>query len=112
MSFIRSTVIDNKRILDQLYDVQSQAKFLAKKEGLATNTSQSSFLNLIKDAISSVNEAQKVSDKMSIEIASGKSENLHEAMLAATKAELGFNLMVQIRNKVLEAYQEIMRMPV
>jgi flagellar hook-basal body complex protein FliE len=46
------------------------------------------------------------------ELASGKTGNIHETMLAATQAELSFNLMVQVRNKALEAYNEIMRMPV
>ena len=55
---------------------------------------------------------QKKADSMSMDVASGKSENLHETMLATTQAEITFNLMVQLRNRALEAYQEVMRMPV
>ena len=51
-------------------------------------------------------------DKAGMDLASGKQENIHEIMLKASHAELSFNFMVQIRNKVLEAYQEVMRMPV
>ena len=55
---------------------------------------------------------QKKADSMAMQVAAGKSENLHETMIAATQAEISFNLMVQLRNRALEAYQEVMRMPV
>jgi flagellar hook-basal body complex protein FliE len=41
-----------------------------------------------------------------------KSVDVHDAMLALTKAEQTFQLTVQIRNKLVQAYQDIMRMPV
>ena len=41
-----------------------------------------------------------------------KTENIHETMLALSHADLSFKLMVQVRNKALEAYQEVMRMQV
>ncbi|MBF0440814.1 MAG: flagellar hook-basal body complex protein FliE [Oligoflexales bacterium] len=70
------------------------------------------FMDHLKEGIEEVNEFQKNSDKMSLDLATGKEQNIHETMLAATQAELAFNLMVQIRNKALDAYQEVMRMPV
>lgn len=72
---------------------------------------KSNFAEMLKDTIKEVNQAHKVADKMSSEVASGKNDNIQETMLAMTQAELSFNLMVQVRNKALEAYQEIMRMP-
>jgi flagellar hook-basal body complex protein FliE len=66
----------------------------------------------LKSGLEEVNSMQKKSDAMAMNIASGKSENLHETMIAATQAEISFNLMVQLRNRALEAYQEVMRMPV
>ena len=42
--------------------------------------------------------------------ARGKEQNLHETMLTLTKAEIGFNLLVSVRNKLLDAYQQVMRM--
>ena len=71
-----------------------------------------SFSETIANAVGKVDEGQKLADKMSALVASGKSENIHETMLALTQAELSFNLMVQTRNRALEAYQEVMRMPV
>lgn len=71
-----------------------------------------SFLDHLKDSIKETNGMQKSADKLAVDVATGKSANLHETMLAVTQAELTFNLMVQVRNRALEAYQEVMRMPV
>jgi flagellar hook-basal body complex protein FliE len=46
------------------------------------------------------------------ELATGKSNNIHETMIAAEKADLSLRLMVQVRNKIIEAYQEVMKMQV
>ena len=70
------------------------------------------FYEHLQSAIKDTNKAQVKADKMQTDLVTGKSQNIQETMLAATKAELSFNLMVQIRNKALAAYQEIMRMPV
>jgi flagellar hook-basal body complex protein FliE len=72
----------------------------------------SSFLDHLKQGIADVNETSKLADKLNIEVATGKDQNLHEAMLAMAQTELSFNFLVQVRNKALDAYQEIMRMPV
>ena len=47
-----------------------------------------------------------------MDLATGKTENIHEVMLAVTKADLTFRTFLQIRNRVTEAYQEITRMAV
>lgn len=70
------------------------------------------FIDVLKDSINNVNNSQKAADSKSIELSSGKNDNLHETMLSISEAELAFKLMVQVRNKALEAYQEVMRMPV
>jgi len=73
---------------------------------------QKSFLEHMKDGIAEVNKMSITADKMATNLATGKSENIHETMLALSQAEISFKLMVQVRNKALEAYQEIMRMQV
>jgi flagellar hook-basal body complex protein FliE len=40
----------------------------------------------------------------------GETKNIHETMIAIEKANVSFNMMIQVRNKLLSAYQEIMRM--
>lgn len=105
--------ISGEQILAQLRDMQSQMQTSASKTGADEEAKNGpSFIDYLKDGVKEVNTMQQTSDKMATDIASGKSENLHEAMIAASKAELSFNLMVQVRNKILDAYQEVMRMQV
>lgn len=69
------------------------------------------FGEVLKESINEVNQLQLKAD-MSIEgLVSGENKNIHETMIAISKAELAFRMTLQVRNKVIEAYQEIMRMP-
>ncbi|SMF69477.1 flagellar hook-basal body complex protein FliE [Pseudobacteriovorax antillogorgiicola] len=70
------------------------------------------FIEHLENSVTQVNKDQKFADKAATDLATGKSQNIHETMLAVTQAELTFNMAVQVRNKALEAYQEVMRMPV
>ena len=70
------------------------------------------FASTLKNAVQAVNQAQKDADYKMQELATGKSNNIHETMIAAEKADISLRLMVQVRNKVIEAYQEIMKMQV
>ncbi len=107
--------ISTEAILNQLRDMQSEAKSLSSSAGGGAEKKDSSgmsFTDHLKQNVQEVNQMHQSADKMAMEVATGKSENLHETMLASTQAEIAFNLMVQVRNKALEAYMEIMRMPV
>jgi flagellar hook-basal body complex protein FliE len=99
------------QILNTLQDIQREATSLTKGGG-ASKEPGMSFAEHLQQGIREVNNKSKVSDKMAMELTTGKSGNIHETMLAATQAELSFNLMVQLRNKALEAYSEVMKMPV
>ncbi|MGZ8460814.1 MAG: flagellar hook-basal body complex protein FliE [Candidatus Deferrimicrobiaceae bacterium] len=67
-----------------------------------------SFLESLQKAVGEVNEAQKTADTKTIELQTGKS-SLHETMIAVEKADISFRLLMQVRNKVLEAYKEVLR---
>ena len=75
-------------------------------------TSESSFGETIKNAISGVNELQSNADDIANKLAAGESVEIHQAMIAMQKASTSLQFTVQVRNKVIEAYQEIMRMQV
>ncbi|WP_029913234.1 flagellar hook-basal body complex protein FliE [Pelobacter seleniigenes] len=70
------------------------------------------FSEALKNSISQVNSAQVSADKAAEQIAAGETKNLHEAMIKLEEADISMRLMVQIRNKALDAYQEVMRMQV
>lgn len=71
-----------------------------------------SFADTLKDAVSSVNELQKSSDKFAQNIATGKTDDVAGAMIAAERADIALRVMVQVRNKIIDAYQEVMKMQV
>ncbi len=71
-----------------------------------------SFKNYLVDAIHKVNDLEQNANEYSIKLASGELDNIHEAMIASQKAEIASQFMIEIRNKVLDAYKEIMRMQI
>ena len=73
---------------------------------------QQQFANTLKEAIASVNEHQKTSDIMTQKLINGGDVDLFEVMVAAQKASVTLNTTIEVRNKAVEAYQEIMRMSV
>jgi flagellar hook-basal body complex protein FliE len=72
----------------------------------------SSFGDMLKSSISKVNEMQTQSDTAIGELVAGRSKNIHETMLAIERADTSLKLAMQVRNKILDAYREIMRMQV
>lgn len=73
---------------------------------------QQTFANSLKDAIAKVNDQQIQSDTMTEKLINGGNVDLHEVMIASQKASITLNATMEVRNKVIEAYQEIMRMSV
>jgi flagellar hook-basal body complex protein FliE len=69
-----------------------------------------SFVATLKDALAKINEAQTQADGSVQSLLTGQSANLHETMIALQKADVSFQLMLQVRNKIVTAYEEIMRM--
>lgn len=73
---------------------------------------QKSFLETLKESIDKVNELQKAADVAVKDLAIGKAGDIHKTMIAMEKADISFQLMMQVRNKLISAYEEIMRMQV
>lgn len=72
----------------------------------------SGFGKLMEEMIGKVGDLQSQADKSIQNLATGQGQGLHEVMIAVEKASVSFQMLTQVRNKALEAYQEIMRMPV
>tara|TARA_B100001750_G_C15404241_1_gene544255 strand:- start:157 stop:462 length:306 start_codon:yes stop_codon:yes gene_type:complete len=71
-----------------------------------------SFGDTIGNFLDAVNTAQMDAKDSVAEIVTGESENLHEAMAKVEEAKISFELMLEIRNKLLQSFQEIQRMQV
>jgi flagellar hook-basal body complex protein FliE len=70
-----------------------------------------SFSDALGQALGQVEGLQQAADTQSAAVASGAG-NLHEVALALEKADIGMRVAAKVRNKLVEAYQEVMRMPV
>jgi flagellar hook-basal body complex protein FliE len=68
------------------------------------------FQDTLKAYIHQVDQQLKQAGDLQVEFAVGKRHDLHEVMIATEKAGISFRLLMQIRNKLLEAYQEVIRM--
>ena len=71
-----------------------------------------SFSDLLSDAVAKIGELEKDSQSKQLAFARGENIELHEVVIAMEKASIAMELAINMRNKVMEAYQEIMRMNV
>lgn len=86
-----------------------------EKAGAAAKPTQGAeggFANVLKDSISEVNRLQQKADASISALATTGEASLHETMIAMEEASVSFKLMMQVRNKIVEAYQEVMRIQV
>lgn len=70
------------------------------------------FGEAISNLLQDVSQAEFNADALATDVALGGETSVHELMVATTKASLSVDLLVQVRNRALEAYQEIMRMQI
>lgn len=78
----------------------------------SVNLESNKFSQFLSEAIGSVNNLQLQAEKASLDLAAGKVEDVSQVIVATEKASVALQLTMQVRNKVVEAYQEIMRMQV
>jgi flagellar hook-basal body complex protein FliE len=84
-----------------------------KRVALESNDSSAkSFSETLSDAVGKVNEMQKDADIKMQKLAAGENTNISEVMIAAERADIALKLMMSVRNKVIDAYQEVMKMQV
>ena len=67
---------------------------------------------MLQQGLAQVNALQSAADEAIWRLAAGQADNLHEVMIAVERASIALELTIAIRNKLVEAYQEIMRMQV
>ncbi|SES79686.1 flagellar hook-basal body complex protein FliE [Anaerobranca gottschalkii] len=83
---------------------------LSQKQGTANNNK--GFGYYLRNALMEVNRLEKEADTLTKKLAAGENVDLHDVMIATEKANIALQLTVQVRNKAVDAYNEIMRMQV
>lgn len=99
----RLTAINQMRGLDPVSQIQKPSD--TKKDGTV------SFSETMKNYVNEVNELQTKADNDIKRIIAGEEVDAHEVMTAVEKASISFELVMEIRNKMLDAYREIMKTP-
>ena len=73
---------------------------------------QQSFAEVLKKSISEVNKMQIQAEEALKALATGKEKDIEKVMITLQKADVSLRMLMEVRNKAIEAYQEIMRMQV
>jgi flagellar hook-basal body complex protein FliE len=82
------------------------------KEGQIKTGSSGGFSDALFKAVAEVSNGHQNADKTIMNVQAGQTDGLHEAIIALEKADVSFRTMLTVRNKLIEAYQDIMRMQV
>jgi flagellar hook-basal body complex protein FliE len=90
---------------------------LLDREGLGNSlisktNNQLDFYDILKDSFKQLNQYQLDADENIQNLVTGQVDDIHSVMIAIQKAQISLQFAVQIRNRVMDAYQEIMRMQV
>ena len=106
--------IDTQKLDQMLSELRSASAVAGGKVGGAAAPSDGpDFAQVLKSTIDQVNAAQKDAQKMAEEFSTGQSNvNLQDVMINLQKANISFQQMVQVRNKLVTAYHDIMNMQV
>ncbi|CBG40499.1 flagellar hook-basal body complex protein FliE [Helicobacter mustelae] len=94
----------NTSNLLKLNQVDQKASASVKK-----TSDSNDFSKLLKKSIDELNQAQESSDKALVDMATGQIKDLHQAAIAIGRAETSMKLMLEVRNKAISAYKEILR---
>jgi flagellar hook-basal body complex protein FliE len=100
-------IIDTGSTSSQIQSGKMKKEMLGPVEG-----GQKTFADTLSEAVNDVNELQKVADKKMEDLATGRAKSIPDVMIATEKADIALKLMVQVRNKIIDAYQEVMKMQV
>ncbi len=93
--------------IDKIASPSTAELFKQKQNGV--NESGEGFADKLKEAMEDVNQLQKEGDEAMADMATGQVKDLHQAAIAIGKAETSMKLMLEIRNKALNAYKELSR---
>ena len=83
---------------------------LGQGSGAAGAQGETTFGDLLKQALQEVNQVSAQADVEARNLMTGEIADMHTAMLAVQKADLSFQMMMAVRSKLIDAYREVMRM--
>jgi len=108
-SFLPASMLEQA---DQIKQAISANDSLQTSQATATGEAGTSFANMLKTLAQDVSVKSAQAGEAVQGVLAGEGVPLHQAVIAAEEASVSFQLMVEVRNKLLESYQELMRMQV
>ena len=96
----------------KISNLQSILPELDAPKKLTTEKTASPFSDYVKHSLADVNREMLNADQAINDLATGKNQDIHNTMISMQKAEISFELVLQIRNKLISAYDEIRRMSI
>jgi flagellar hook-basal body complex protein FliE len=105
--------VEFNRLMLDMRSMQMDAMAMPKVAAQAPEVGASSFSDMLGMAVNKVNDTQQASNQLSSAFEIGKSGvDLTDVMISSQKASVSFQALTQVRNKLVQAYQDIMQMPV
>ncbi|WP_397449083.1 flagellar hook-basal body complex protein FliE [Pseudomonas sp. NA-150] len=105
--------VEFNRLMLDMRSMQMDAMSMPKVAGTPEVASTSSFADMLGQAVNKVNDTQQASGQLANAFEVGKSGvDLTDVMISSQKASVSFQALTQVRNKLVQAYQDIMQMPV
>lgn len=96
-----NTYVNNTKIINEF-----------QKNDVENKNGNSGFLDTLKEKLSEVNDKQLEAESLTQKFIKGEEEDIHKVMLSTEEAKLSLEMAVQIRNKLVDAYQEFNRMQI
>jgi len=85
---------------------------LSSSDSSDVSKAEKSFADYLSSTLDQVENTQKSSDTAVEKLSTGQAKNMHEVMLAVSEADISVRMLVQVRNKALDAYDKIMQMQI
>lgn len=95
--------------INTISNITPNNNLLTGTSGIGKVEKENSFGDVIKEALDKVNDKQVQSNQKIQDLIKGENVSMHDVMLSAQEAQLSMQLMLEVRNKIYEAYQELNR---
>ncbi len=96
--------------IDPLKNLKPLEDVLGPKKARSNNPDAPAFDKMVSGYLKDVNQMQHTADKSIQKMVAGEVKDVHQVMLAVGEAKVAFNMMLEIRNKTMEAYQSLIKM--
>ena len=112
MSLIGAALPISSQTIRPPLDLASSRETFAPKSTAGSSPAGGGFGDIFSKLVTDVEQKQANASEVTRSVLMGDNPNLHQSVIAMQEASVSFSLMVEVRNKVVESYQELMRMPV